>query len=988
MLFRQSAVTELTRDKVVEEATHAPIGIQPALLGTGEITLALDATGMQGLNSNLPQYVDAASYVHGSYLTERFCHLYHDEALSRHYINKAQRGGWPMSYSHLPCGYLDYTLTIDGRTFTADDIAEHARDWRREMQPRDGRVDVGYTLGSVRFHLACVMPLHSVEAVFGYDWESTDGRDHDVSWAVRCVLRLRDAGPIARGGMTHTVRPSDVIRTWHATTPTATADIYQPIELSWAWGASREVQQVSPIDEPDALGLTIRDGGGKALGGFVLISGSDRDGTHGLTHATRRLDQIRGASIEQLLQVGCESWRNWFSQAVELHIGDPEKEFITAQSQYLLRAGLGWHSGLPLSAGWTQKFAASTFWDSFFAADGMTRAGHAHSTVRQFGDWLVKTAHRRGRPHYWMSYYDGKPSNDPATDVAIQSVLAFAGAMIRLYEVTRDTEDLRHRVLPYLELVSAFLLENNLRRLPDEAGWDLKGAIAGDIGIDHHESRGHNTYLLWIVMTLAKYAQYAKQLGQSSELIETCAALADHFRAKPIRLSPKAEWYAWILYLAPATPFMDLEDYRENFRNPGWRDNPAHEKTSGYIFGGQYTGMAWGNTSHTASLLMAGLPDQALEYFDGTLKFVSGQGHLTEGAYESHVGGNTPYVPSSGSWLSAVCDFFVTGDLWTGSVGVMTRLPALWRYQHLRVERVRSPNGAVVSVDYAPDRLDATVSCPEPRRVTFALPGRIVGEPLQITLNGQPAPDPDLSPTLTLDLPAGTHTLRVRRDLQTPFDVLLIEPFDHGAELVELIREAGLSCRWLRDLHALPRVIDGVKAILWDGSFTALPPGTTMRIAAAVERGATLVALYHAGARAIDADMAKLLGVNADFDVDWKYTVTPVVWEHTATGRSMPAFQSQHFTLNSAKDVEAIYVDAQTRQPTVTRRRVGRGYACWLATGSRIMGWNNPDVNTLRIPEVFVMGHDRDKEASRPWIKHPPTRQLIGAFLRGEAVHG
>jgi hypothetical protein len=38
-----------------------------------------------------------------------------------------------------------------------------------------------------------------------------------------------------------------------------------------------------------------------------------------------------------------------------------------------------------------------TFWDSFFASDGMLRAGHV-GMVRAFCDWLVKTARPTGRP--------------------------------------------------------------------------------------------------------------------------------------------------------------------------------------------------------------------------------------------------------------------------------------------------------------------------------------------------------------------------------------------------------------------------------------------------------------------------------------------------------------------------------------------------------------------------------------------------------------
>ena len=70
MLFRQSSVSELTRDTVLERSERVRRDIYPLLLGSGVFTLATDATGMQGLNSRIPQYRESYSFEHNGFLIE------------------------------------------------------------------------------------------------------------------------------------------------------------------------------------------------------------------------------------------------------------------------------------------------------------------------------------------------------------------------------------------------------------------------------------------------------------------------------------------------------------------------------------------------------------------------------------------------------------------------------------------------------------------------------------------------------------------------------------------------------------------------------------------------------------------------------------------------------------------------------------------------------------------------------------------------------
>jgi len=1005
MNFRQSAVTALTRDNITEQADQPPIGIQPALLGTGELTLSLDATGLQGLNSHMPQYPDAASYVHGSYFTERYCHLYRDEALSRHYFNPVERthGDNPTQYANLPCGYLDYTVTIDGTTYTAQDIAEQSTDWERNMTPREGQLDTWFVLAGVRIAWSCVMPNNSVEAVFGLTWSSDDGAEHEVTFEVFNMLRVRGAGPIATGGLSDTLNDTTVVRVWEASSETSSAELLEPITMNWGFGPFKwtEGSQVASFAEGDRLGLRITTQGLSADGGFVLVSGSDRDGTAEVSWVQQRLDAAAELFADDALEVAAQSWDSFFADAAELHIGDPEKEFITAQAQYVLKAGGGWHSGLPLGTLWTQKFSSATFWDSFFAGDGMARAGHI-DLLRQFCDWLIASKQAEGRNHYWTTYYNGMPANNTEQDVAIQSSLAYAGICIRLFDIGRDEDDLRRCIVPYLHQLSGFLIEESI--IGDaQNGWKLKGTIAHDIGIKHEVAEEMNTYLVWIVMTLAKLVEYADRIGQNDELVERCREIDQYYRANPLEVTRHGEWFSWLLYLAPALPHVDIKDFGEKLLNKpkkkvaGERE-VAGEEGRGSGLGGNISGMPWANASTAATMLRARHPNEALEMFNGALHFISGQGHLVEGPYESHIGGNSPYVPSEGAWLSAIHDFLVTGDPWGDRVEVCAQLPVLWKHQHLRFERIRSSNGAVVSATYTPSALDATIVCPEPRTVVFGVPGRISGEPLSVTLNGETVEADEMVEEgvgrLTLQLPTGEHTVTIARDLATSFDVLLMEPFDHGREVKAMLEETGLSVRWLRDLDGLDAALQTVRAVFVDPSYNCYSEGTFLKLKAAVESGKHLIALFHAGARELDARMAELLGVNADFHEDWIFDSQPVGWTPTDRGRAvlgeaardMTVPQTQRFTLNAAEDVEALMLDAESGQPVLTCRSVGQGTAWWCATGDRMMDWTHKEQQKLYVREIYIHGHNRDNEAPRTWLHDAAAREILKAIVSAAAA--
>ncbi len=993
MIFRQSAVTHLDRDTVFEGCHQMPRDIHPALIGGGQLAMGMDATGMQGLNSQLGQYRDCAAFEHQEFLVEKSLHVYRAQVLSQHY--QAQPA--PRNFANMPCGWLDYALTIDGMMLDHDALLAEARQWRREFTPGTGILVTSFVIRDIEITWRVGMAIGTAEADFAFSASAQDGKSHQVGLQVRCNFTLRDGRPVFSGGVSALCEgPTFVACQWHGTDQTATRNIKTPVQLSWAWACSDKAQGGFDLQ---GIWLNWQGQGQTLKAGFRFICGGDRDGTHGAAFVREHAEAMRQYSPE--LPAIAASWNAFFATSADFGIGCPEKEFLNRMNQYLLRAGLPWDSGLPLGTMWTRKFGSATFWDSFFASDGMLRAGHIEM-VRQFCDFLLRTATPTGRPHMWITYYDGDTPCNPEGDVAYFNCLAFAGVGIRLYEMTGDRDDLVKRVFPYLGLICRHLVRNVFGKTA-EGGWELTGLLAGDIETLKVEARTQYDVLAWSVMTVAKFAEYAKLLGQEDAEIATCREIAAYFREHRIKLNKGSNWYQWLPYLAPAHPFVDFSSWWDGSEDLAklMLILPCDTEVQRSIFGpnptipiqpmiGTYCGMAWGNLSVATAMTEVGQHDLALEFQDGSLKFISGLGYMSETPYEFMGGGNTPYVPSSGSYLSSILSMFAAGRLWDDEVRVGMDMPRSWRFQRIWWKNVRTFNGASTSATWDPYHMQCVVETNRPRTLRMRIPSRIAGEPIRVALNGKLVEPKIEGEAVVLPLPAGRNELKIERDLEKRTDILLIESFDQGRRFAEVLGTGGKSVRWLRDFDGLKAVIDRADTFVLHVSFVAPPVDLVERLAKAVrEEGKTLITLFHAPLEVYSGAVAELTGLTGrptDFwCFDCKRRQLQVL---PAAKKILPGLPdrlslytcAKDFDLKPGSDVEVLATAADTGMPAITRRRLGKGWVWWIATGNKIMDRPGGQGVWWQPREVFVYGTTREDGLKLKWLDEPDFARVLNAI--------
>ncbi len=970
MLFRHSAITELTRNRATETAPRPPTTIHPLLLGSGRVGLGLDATGMQGLNSRINRLPNTLSITHGDFATNGNLYIRRDCALSKHHGQQDQADP-SNNYRLMPCGWLDYVLVIDDHAFDAHRIAAEASDWKRSFTPGIGLAKTEFTLAGVHFTWQAVMPIDDVVADFAFTFAAVDGEAHDIACTVRCNLTLRDGLPLATARLQQDATDTMASARWQADSDSASARIYTPAVYTWALACSTADARYET--EKNAICASFGTSGADGQTSFRLACGSELDGTHTEAETAARIGTFQKTAPEDTIQNGCETWQEFFAEAADIHCGDSEREFLMRQAQYVLRAGGSWRNGYPLGTLWNGTFGGATFWDTFFAADGMLRCGHVQP-VREFCDWLVAARQSEGRPFYWMTYFDGTPVE--TEDTAYQVCLAYAGIAIRLYEITQREDDLRERAFPILKQLAKYALAEVVE--PVDGTWRLRGIVSHDVGADDLDATHEPGMLAWVSVCLAKFAEYADVLSVDDHPVETCRRLAADLKSTPLSLEDPGLWGAWYPYLLGLNPLYDDDSFRRYIH-----------KTYGDRMAVPIYNQPWFAFCEAAALAMTGFPELARETQEAGLNLIAGCGYFTETPYVLRSGGYAPYVPASGAFLSSMAIPFAHGSMWTDDVHVATGLSTVMRSQYMSWERLHTLNGAVVSGTYSPERLECMIVCPRPMRAHLAAPAYIAGEPLRVTVDGTPQEDAAATgETVIVPLPKGTHRLAIERDVEFASQVTVLEPMAYGAQIVEQLEHAGLAVRWLRSMDLLPRLIDTTSAILWPVSYVASPVETVDTLRMAAENGRTVITTFHGGRIDVDRAMAELCGVQAtQATPHWACESVPVVYTLTATGRELlpdlpPTFeipQAAQFEPDPTPDTEVI-ATAADRTPVVTCRRIGKGRVWWIAAGSRSAGADHHPWYTGA--DIHMWGRDQQDRYPRQWCSTPAWHQLMAAVVK------
>lgn len=695
-IFPDSCVRSVTPWEVREQADYLPEDILPAYIGSGDIGIGLDASGMQNLDCRIAM---GPRYTNVPFETKDELYVFSDGMVSNHY--------YPTNL--MPLGYLGYELTIDGKAVS---IRDAVTAWRRTISVRTATVETVLSLRQgVRLSVSAFTPQEMHLAYFQFGVQSTDGKAHAVVIRPQLSLLLRERN----GGAPILDRVTG--RSQAGDRASVTGEVrrdgkYSPLEdynLSYAVKGSRAWANES------ALGAEL------VLHAGTRLSSGDVAFSIGADDAAGSFD---GARRDHMTD-----WAHYYDSGATISIGDPVREFLFNNSTYLFRIGGTFNHGLPLEflLFHPENWHASTFWDLSFIVDGLLKSNHLEQPKRVLR-WLNASAEPTGRTFHWLTLpngTDGMPKGQNDTNYVVNA--AHAMSAIRYYETTHDREFLKSTLYPLLRNVSVYLAAERFTKEGDHF-------IGSGSGIDANSPVLVNDTFstLWFAVVLRKTADYAKALGVDASERAAWTGIADHIQLdtcergyKYCRTWSGPDGWVWmLLYPTEGMPFVNIKVFAKNREFPYYGD----------------LGQPWCYFWQASSDYRTGLDlvDSSERYITEGVRFTYGPGYFAEAIPKEGVGheGLPPYTSAHGSYLTASMEQLVYSSVWDDQIGVFTNLPSNMRDREVSFRNIRTSQGVVVSGDYSPTAIHITLSGEGKATVHIRVPEGLASGKVKVRVDG------------------------------------------------------------------------------------------------------------------------------------------------------------------------------------------------------------------------------------------------------------
>jgi hypothetical protein len=695
--FKDSAVTRMDEQHLLEESTALPTTLFPVFIGNGTIGMNLDASGLQSLDTQrLNAWWGAGN--DGNY-------LFRHGLLSSHLAWKDER--YPFHFNLMPTGFLDWTLTYGATTVDSANLKDRAHVWTRKVDLAGSSVETSMLFGAdLRLTITIFIPFGGTKIITTFSVKAYDQRNQPIpakpfalTVRMRLRLRLRDGGPIF-----------DDVAYDHGDARVRHAG-YAAYAMRYRWQHDRPV---TPITAADTYGFTWNDETGNAAAELHACLDVDApEPVEPFTFTTVR------ACHEQ-------AWKEFWADAGMVRTGDLRRDFLFANSVHLLRCcheyskgGLG--NGLAAHA---ECWMGCNFWDMHWLCDGLLRANQP-DLVRQFILWLRSVMRPTGRPFPWMMTYDGRTPVKPEEDHGLVVIDAFAMIAIRCYHDSRDETLFRDCVWPILDAVCGYLVADIFSREGDH--YIIGKPLGHDVG-GMAEALVNDTYTnVWSTSILRRSLMLARDHGIAPAWAPTAETIiatihiegdATHFhQARAVKAEDFsfASWVPNLLYPTEMQPFLDREKVRATREDHPFNDLYMEKQ-------GDY--QPWSYFWTALCDLRRGAVDSAEQVIQDGMQFTHAAGYFCEcGPWQWGSCGLAPYPTPHGAFLTAVSEQLFSGSYWDDSLQLCTGLPTSLKHRTIQAANLRSGNGSLLQeLTYCPDAITAVISGQRRRSVVCLLP--------------------------------------------------------------------------------------------------------------------------------------------------------------------------------------------------------------------------------------------------------------------------
>jgi hypothetical protein len=713
-MFHNSFNVQMTPWSLTETSEWMPPVAYPALMGSGQLTIGLDASGLQGLPDRVAAM--AGSAVAPFHVTQSELYVLHEGMISEHLSQYEVRVTgtdvppgetvYGLRKNFMPLGFLSQRFALDGETYPDEALFTAAKQWTRTW-------DLRRAVFTNRFHLArrvwveleLFMPHGGEEAWIKLTRRAAKG-EGTFRWEVALHLTTRDGAaifdqPVGVGTRTLTARID----------PDSPFRPNEPYAVLYGAGAAGMDVTLAP----DGWRATLDGPVAEEQTAYLRLAFERLAGAE-VAEAPARREMLEAAlavvsadAYAVALAAQAREYAEFWGTTADIAVAPEDateltRRFMLHMTEYLL------HCGSDFSCGGSPQFAfmhqngwgASNFHDQHYVVDGLARANlwpaaeaHAH--------WLRRVMRPTGRAFPWMMTYDGTITAPPEVDRAPMSDAGRALLAMRLYELAgRGRETLlRDTVYPILRrvadmAVSDWFVERDGRMIFRGVETDVMGEHA----IEHDAST-----VLAFLTVLRKAMAYGETLGvdadrraawgrvvEATTIPVVAGRYQNHQGAAPDTLA--SGWLCHSYYIAEAQPFLDDRVYAD---------------TVDYSHRQVVCNIPWIGYAVAGSELRLGRPDRAEQYAIDHLEHrLHGPGYFEE-CYPLSIAATPPFESAHGSHLTFSCEQVVMSDFWAPRIFVGRGMPSKFRANTVTFSNLRARDGVLVSGVSTPRRLAVTL---------------------------------------------------------------------------------------------------------------------------------------------------------------------------------------------------------------------------------------------------------------------------------------
>jgi|GEM_PF-1768072 len=756
-MFKNNLITKMEPYLLREESEWFPSFHYPAMLGSGKVVLALDATGFQGLSDKFSKMVGL--HAPPTQKTQAETYVLHEGMISQHlFTDECKRTNtsdprYGQKLNFMPFGYLKQTINVNGANIADEDIYENAERWKREINLGSAIITNRiFVKKEIEFVVESFAPYGGESVYFKVTRKARRTNlpahyDYDISGKCTWQLELVEE---TKGGLELFSDRTSEKTTKH--TRQISIDTTSPIPsiekytLLYGIGA-------------DGAKVNILDGGGYAINmtgdvdkeqiayirlDFCRLAGDDE-----ISAADKRQSKLEHEvaahgkrAHEKAREAHIKNWADFWGNTADIEVIDGDEFELTRRymlhfSEYLIRSGSDYGcGGSPQFAfmhlnGW----AASNFHDQHYVVDGVAKSNMWDKALPHLM-WLKSVMKKSGRAFPWMMVYNGTPTVAPENDIAPMSDAGRAMIAMRLYELSgKKGTLLADYVYPILKRVANMAKENWFRL---ENGRRIFKPV--DLDVTDGEAKEHDASTVLAFLTVIKKAIiYSAELKVDATNRKEWQELADSLYIDVVDGKyqdfygadgslPVSGWLCHSYYISECQEFLDDTIYKKTV-------DFSHERV--------WCNIAWIGYAVASSELRLGRPDRAEAYcIDHLENRLHGPGYFEE-CYPLWGAAMPPFASAHGAHLTTSVEQIVLSDMWENKIAIATTMPTNFKAHKLRFSNLRARDGIIVSGNYSPKSIEVTLfnsgDALREEDIVVGLPSRL-GIEFTVYVNGEKSP--------------------------------------------------------------------------------------------------------------------------------------------------------------------------------------------------------------------------------------------------------